>query len=60
MGFDLPLPPLGLTYPHTAQLVATWLAGTVLALVVLYPLLDWRRTRSPRLTWPGGRWSGTA
>lgn len=45
--FDLPAPPQGLVYPHTAQLVATVLAGGALALVVLYALWEWRRTRSP-------------
>lgn len=46
-GFDLPVPPQGLAYPEAAQLVATIIAGTALAIVVLYALWDWRRTRSP-------------
>lgn len=46
-GFDLPEPPQGEVYPETAQVVATILAGSVLGLVVLYALWEWRRTRSP-------------
>jgi hypothetical protein len=46
-GFDLPLPPQDLVYPHTAQLVATLLAGSMLALTVLYALWDWWRIRTP-------------
>lgn len=46
-GFELPLPPQGLIYPQTAQLVATVLAGSVLVVVVVYALREWRRTRSP-------------
>lgn len=47
--FDLPVPPQGLGYPQTAQLVATVLAGAILAGVVLYALWEWQRTRSPLL-----------
>jgi hypothetical protein len=46
-GFELPQPPQGLIYPEAAQGVATALAGSVLAVVVLYALWDWHRTRSP-------------
>jgi hypothetical protein len=46
-GFELPLPPQGLGYPHAAQLVATVFAGSILALVVPYALWERRRTRSP-------------
>jgi hypothetical protein len=46
-GFDLPVPPQGLVYPATAQLVATILAGAALAVVVAWALWDWRRRRSP-------------
>jgi hypothetical protein len=46
-GYALPAPPAGLVYPDTAQRVAFWLAGAVLALAVGYALVEWRRTRSP-------------
>jgi hypothetical protein len=45
--FDLPIPPQGLVYPQTAQLVTTVLAGVILVVVVLYALWEWQRTRSP-------------
>jgi hypothetical protein len=45
--FDLPIPPQGLVYPQTAQVVATVLAGVILVVVVLYALWEWQRTRSP-------------
>ena len=45
--WDLPPPPQGTVYPHTAQVVALILAGSFLATAVVYALWDWRRTRLP-------------